>query len=38
MYCVNPDWKTMTEITDAREHGKFFAESHYVIHLKSTSH
>lgn len=31
VYFVESDWYTLTEITDPREHGKFFAESCYVI-------
>lgn len=38
MYFVEADWHTLTEVTDPREHGKFFAESCYVIHLKSNTH
>ena len=38
VYFVEADYHTMTEITDPREHGKFFAESCYVIQLKSASH
>lgn len=38
VYFVGDDWKTMTEITDPRENGKFFAESCYVVHLKSAKH
>jgi hypothetical protein len=38
VYFVEADFHTLTEITDPREHGKFFAESCYVIHLKSNTH
>ena len=38
VYVVESDFHTLTPITDPREHGKFFAESCYVIHLKSASH
>lgn len=38
VYYVESDWKTMTEITDPRENGKFFAESCYVVYLKSPTH
>lgn len=38
VYFVESDFHTLTAITDPREHGKFFAESCYVIHLKSPSH
>ena len=35
VYVVESDWFTLTEITDPREQGKFFAESVYVISLIS---
>ena len=35
VFFVESDWTTLTEITDPREQGKFFAESCYVIQLKS---
>jgi len=38
VYFVEEDWHTLTPITDDREQGKFFAESCYVIHLKSNTH
>lgn len=38
MYFVSEDYTTLTAITDPREHGKFFAESNYVIRLKSPKH
>lgn len=38
VFHVGDDWKTMTEVTDPRENGKFFAESCYVVHLKSSQH
>ena len=38
VYVFGDDWKTLTEITDPREHGKFFAESCYLVYLKSPSH
>ena len=38
VYFVEADCHTLTEITDPREHGKFFAESNYVIHIKSPNH
>lgn len=38
VFHVGDDWKTMTEVTDPRENGKFFAESCYVVHLKSPTH
>ena len=38
VYVVEADWKTLTEVTDPRESGKFFAESCYVIWLKSRTH
>jgi|Transcript_32251 hypothetical protein len=38
VYHVNSDWKTLTQMADPREEGIFFAESCYVIHLKSNSH
>lgn len=36
VYFVEADFHTLTPITDPREHGKFFAESCYVIHLASS--
>jgi hypothetical protein len=36
VYYVEADYRSLTEITDPREAGKFFAESCYVIYLKST--
>ena len=38
VYFVESDYYTLTPITDPRENGKFFAESCYVIHLKSPTH
>jgi len=38
VYYVEPDFRSLTEITDPRESGKFFAESCYVVYLKSASH
>ena len=38
VYFVESDYHTLTEITDPRESGKFFAESCYVIHLASPTH
>ena len=38
VYIVGEDWSTLTEITDPREKGFFFAESCYIIHLKSYSY
>ena len=38
VYVVENDWTTLTPITDPREEGLFFAESCYVIHLKSAQH
>lgn len=38
VYVVNDDLLTLTEITDPRESGVFFAESCYVVHLKSAKH
>jgi len=38
VYWVHDDLAFMTEITDAREEGIFFAETNYVIRLKSNKH
>ena len=38
VYHVGEDFHTLTQVTDPREDGFFFAESCYVIHLKSSSH
>lgn len=35
VYVVGADFHELTEITDPRENGKFFAESCYVVYLKS---
>jgi len=38
VYFVESDFHTLTQVTDPREQGFFFAESCYVIHLKSSQH
>lgn len=38
VYAFSPDLKSLEEITDPREDGKFFAETHYVLRLKSPQH
>jgi len=38
VYVVNDDLHSLTEITDPRESGIFFAESCYVLYLKSAKH
>ncbi len=38
VYVVGDDFKTLTEITDPKEKGFFFAESCYIIHLKSPTY
>ena len=37
-FLVGPDYHELIELTDPREHGKFFAESCYVIWIKSPTH